>query len=349
MNNRSIILNGKILTAEDLEHVQSSGLNSWQKDIYSFLKNWFDDSDVIITHTSGSTGKPKEIPLSKVVMRNSARMTNAFFGLDNTKTALLCLPASYIAGKMMLVRAIVGGFNLITIEPKANPFLNIETVIDFTAITPYQLNYSAETLKTASVKNIIVGGGHVNSKLEKAAEKISTSLYETYGMTETASHIALRYFNGKNKSEYFTALEGVNIAQDERGCLIIHAPHLSENKLTTNDIVEINEENQFKWLGRADSVINSGGIKVFPEQIEKILEEVIEPNYFIFGLPDDILGQKVVLFIETENIDRQKLLQDISQKLRKYEVPKEIFCIPKFVYSESNKILKAETLAKYQL
>ena len=337
----TIIINGKKYQQENLPaFLDNSGETESRKQIFDFLIDWFDASDVIITRTSGSTGEPKEIRLTKQAMRNSARMTNAFFGLDSSKTALLCLPASYIAGKMMLIRAIVGGFNLITVEPKANPFENLTSEIDFTAITPYQLSYSTEALKTFPIKNIIVGGGHVNTRLEKLAEKIPANLYETYGMTETASHIALRQFNGE-KSEYFSILKGVSIRQDERGCLIIKAPHLTENELITNDIVEMKDEKSFKWLGRADSVINSGGVKIFPEQIEKKLETVINNPFFVASLPDDTLGEKVILVIEGPEENYSDKLPAI---LGKYEMPKEIFFSRGFQYSISNKILKKETI-----
>lgn len=319
--------------------------NNYNSDIYLFLQKWFDDSDEIIANTSGSTGKPKAIKLRKTAMRNSARMTNEFFGLDASKTALLCLPASYIAGKMMLVRAIVGGFNILTVEPQANPFENLNIDIDFTAITPYQLNHSAQTLKSSKIKNIIVGGGHVNAKTEALAAEIPASMFETYGMTETASHIALRCFNGDNKSDYFTALNGVSISVDERGCLVIDAPHITDKKLITNDIVEIQNERTFRWLGRADSVINSGGIKLFPEQIEKKLETIIASNFFISSLPDDLLGAKLILVIESD-APVENLQPVLHTALGKYEIPKEIFYIEQFQYSISNKILKNETVAK---
>jgi o-succinylbenzoate---CoA ligase len=348
MNNHieQIKLNQHIYQKHQIDKlgVSHESSESWENAIYHFLENWFDNSDVIVTQTSGSTGKPKEIRLSKDAMRNSARMTNAFFGLDNSKTALLCLPASYIAGKMMMVRAIVGGFNLITTEPKANPFEDLEIQVDFTAITPYQLYYSAETLKNKFVKNIIVGGGHVNGKLEKLAETISARLFETYGMTETCSHIALRQFNGSGKSDVFTVLESVKISTDERNCLVIDAPHLVHNKLITNDIVQIYTPNTFSWLGRADSVINSGGVKIFPEQIEKKLEQLIPFPYFVTSEPDELLGERVILIVETD-VDINLALNQLQTMLAKYEIPKAIYCIPKFEYSTSNKVLRAETIA----
>lgn len=352
-NQEKIKLNGKVYQLNNIDNLNKTPESTtlWDNAIYEFLKNWFDDSDYIITHTSGSTGIPKEIRLAKSAMRNSAKMTNAFFGLDETKTALLCLPASYIAGKMMLVRAIEGGFNLITIEPKANPFESPEQKIDFTAITPYQLNYSAETLKTAEIENIIVGGGHVDSRLEMIATEIPAALYETYGMTETASHIALRRFNAE-KSDYFTILEGISICQDERGCLVIKAPHLTNEELITNDIVTLKGEKSFKWLGRADAVINSGGVKIHPEQVEKKLEGIIPSSYFISSLPDAVLGEKVVLVIESlyySANQQAELNSSVEKLLAKYEIPKAIYFVPEFIYSISNKIMRIETLEKIKV
>jgi O-succinylbenzoic acid--CoA ligase len=346
---KTIQLNGIIYSNENLDQLLAvaESPNSWQYTIYQFLQNWFDDSDFILSQTSGSTGKPKSIKLPKQSMVNSARMTNQFFGLDKEKTALLCLPASYIAGKMMLVRALVGGFNLITVEPSANPFEKLDSRVDFAAITPYQLTHSIGSLKDMPIGSIIVGGGHVNSRMEELVAGIPAAMYETYGMTETASHIALRCFNGEKKSDRFTVLDGVDIRLDDRGCLVILAPHLYPTELITNDIVELHGAGTFRWLGRADSVINSGGVKIFPEQIEKKLESIIPSNFFIASLPDDVLENKVVLLIESakyNSSDETRLLDQMRPVLEKYEFPKEIFYLRAFVYSSGNKILKNETL-----
>ena len=346
---KSILLNGITYNRYNLDQlfVISESDDSWQNAIYYFLKNWYDDSDFILAHTSGSTGNPKSIRLSKASMVNSARMTNQYFGLSEESIGLLCLPASYIAGKMMLVRAIVGEFNLLTAIPSANPFKTTHTPIDFAAITPYQLFHSAGILQQAPVGKIIVGGGPVTGKLEKLAETIPAELYETYGMTETCSHVALRRFNGPDRSEYFTVLKGVIIRLDERDCLAIKAPHLLKEEIQTNDMVELMGTRSFRWLGRADSTINSGGIKIHPEQLEKKLEGFIPSAYFIASVPDDMLENKVILVIESAAYSpeqEQALTARMEQLLSKYEMPKQLVYIPSFVYSESNKVLRSETL-----
>lgn len=347
----TIRLNGALHNRSNFEqlHFTDEPHDSWRNAIYHFLQNWFDDADFILAHTSGSTGKPKSIQLPKQSMLNSARMTNQFFGLHAESVGLLCLPASYIAGKMMLVRAMVSGFNLITVAPSANPFEDLHTSVDFTAITPYQLFHSAESLRKVSVRKIIVGGSPVTSKHEKLAENIPAQLFETYGMTETCSHIALRQFNGKDKSDCFTILEGVSIRQDERGCVAIKAPHLLQEEIQTNDVVELIGRDSFRWLGRADSAINSGGIKIHPEQVEKKLEGIIPSGYFISSVPDDVLENKVVLVIESETYTPQQEAElnfQLQKLLTKYELPKQIFYVPRFTYSSSNKVLRKETMDK---
>ncbi|MDP4240133.1 MAG: AMP-binding protein [Bacteroidota bacterium] len=347
----SIKLNGVLYNRQNLDKLyrETEPDDSWQNAIYHFLLNWFDDTAFIPAQTSGSTGKPKAISLSKTSMVNSARMTNRFFGLTAGSVCLFSLPATYIAGKMMLVRAMVGGFNLLTVEPSADPFKMLHTSIDFASITPYQLFHSAKSLQEKAVRKIIVGGGPVTKKLEKLSENITSELYETYGMTETCSHIALRRFNGVEKSEYFTILEGVSIHLDDRECLTINAPHLLDTEIQTNDIVELNGTNSFRWLGRADSTINSGGIKIHPEQIEKKLEEIIPSSYFISSVPDELLGNKVILVIESEAftpMQEDTLKAQLAKVLTRYEAPKQVLYLSCFIRSESNKVLRKPTLQK---
>jgi O-succinylbenzoic acid--CoA ligase len=350
MRNESIKLNGIIYNQENLDQllIDNEPDTSWQTSIYQFLQNWFDDSDFILAQTSGSTGKPKKIQLSKQAMMNSARMTNQFFGLNATSIALLCLPASYIAGKMMLVRALVGGFNLITVEPKANPFEDLQSEIDFTAITPYQLQHSIESLHAKTVRKIIVGGSQVTTKLENSVATISAELFETYAMTETCSHIALRQFNGVGKSDFFSVLDGVTIRQDERECLVVEAPHLLNQEIRTNDMVQLIGTTSFRWLGRIDSVINSAGVKIHPELVEKKLEGIIPTSFFISSVPDEELDNKVILIIESNpytSQEEERLKVQLRNILSIYEIPKQIIYLPAFVYSESNKILRHKTLA----
>lgn len=332
-------LNGFHLDKDDLCRVAYSFIKEgeeFEKPVGDFLLDWFDGKDYIEMFTSGSTGEPKTVVVKKQAMVNSAIATGNFFDLQPGNTALQCLPVKYVAGKMMLVRAMILGLDLEFVAPSSHPMRNNEINFDFVAMVPLQAQNSIQELK--NVKKLIIGGAAVNKNLEKQLLKLPTEVYETYGMTETITHIAARKLGEKS----FTVLPDVTVSYDDRNCLVIHAPRISEEVITTNDIVELVNENQFIFLGRIDNVINSGGIKLIPEQLERKLATKITQRFFISSQPDEELGQKLLLVVEGE---KQDFSQDLFADLGKYEKPKAILFIPKFKETPTGKILRNETLA----
>lgn len=282
-------------------------------------------------------------------MIRSAELTAEALGLKKGDTALLCMPVDFVAGKMMLVRAMVLDLNLITVNPSSNPLAQIDEnlQIDFAAMTPMQVietfKDSDSVNKLRRIKKLIIGGAPLNLQLEQELQQLPGEIFETYGMTETLTHIALRRIDGMQKSDVFTVLPGIAIQTDERGCLVIHAPHLDQTEVITNDLVEIVDEQNFRWLGRADNVINSGGIKIFPEVVEKKLEGLFAQRFIIAGFPDEKLGEKVVLVIESASTPVFEVTSDlIAQKLERYEKPREVFSLEKFPETPSGKILRGE-------
>jgi len=331
-------LNGFHLDREDLCRVAYSFIKEgeeFEKPLGDFLLDWFDGKDYIEMQTSGTTGTPKTISVCKQAMVDSALATGDFFDLQPGNKALQCLPVKYVAGKMMLVRAMILGLDLEFVAPSSHPMRNNELEFDFVAMVPLQAQNSITELRM--VKKMIVGGAAINKALEKQLLKLPTEVYETYGMTETITHIAARKLGEKA----FTVLPNVTISYDDRNCLVIHAPRISPEVIITNDIVELVNENQFIFLGRMDNVINSGGIKLIPEQIEEKLSGKIHQRFFITSKQDKELGEKVVLVIEGE---KQKFDDTLYEALDKYEKPKEIVFIHKFKETGSGKIIRKETM-----
>lgn len=309
------------------------------KDIGLFLNEWINDKDYIVVNTSGSTGTPKEIKLLKEHMKNSAVATGEFFKLKENSTALLCLSATYIAGKMMLVRAMTLGWNIHLVPPTSSPLKN-DTIYDFAAMVPMQVKNSLNRLQ--NIKQLIIGGAPVSQNLQEQLYKVATQCYVTYGMTETCTHIAIKSLDVDAKDVY-NVLPNVTITKDDRGCLVISATTISDETIITNDVVKLVSKTQFQWLGRFDSVINSGGVKLFPEQIEKKLSQLITSRFFIAGIPDETLGEQVVLVIETDSefeLDKKVL----SNLLLKYEIPKAIFFVKKFKVTPTGKVHRSNTL-----
>ncbi|MFC2110044.1 AMP-binding protein [Bacteroidota bacterium] len=352
MFHKSFQLNKKSFDSTQELISYGQGLSSEMGD---FFKNWFNEQSFIVVKTSGSTGKPKEIHLEKKHMINSAVATGKYFDLYEKSKVLLCLPVNYIAGKMMLVRALLLGWHITYTKENSSPLKNITSTYDFTALVPLQLTNSINELH--KIKKILVGGGVVPLNIKREINNSATNIYASYGMTETVSHIAIKKLNNlldEKDSEAYKVLPNIDISTDSRGCLIIDAPLLSKEVVVTNDMVELISGNQFKWLGRFDSVINSGGVKLIPEQIEKKMASTISERFFVYGWPDEKLGERLILFIEKngKTISNKSEVNLFLKKsnLGKYETPKAIYFIPKFKETETNKVHRSNTvkLLKYE-
>ena len=325
----------------------------FEKAIVSFIEEWFSASEKVSVKTSGSTGKPKIHEVEKQKMRHSAKMTCDFLGLDEGNSALICLPIEYISGKMMVVRSIEKKLKLKIVEPSIKPLENLEKTIDFCAMTPLQVENSMD--KIHLIKHLIIGGGAVSAILKKQLlQSLESRLavpesqtFETYGMTETLSHIALKEIY-PNQSEYFQVLDGISISIDERGCLEIFAPKLNDEKLITNDLVEIIDDFHFKFLGRIDNVINSGGAKIFPEELERLVKKSISNEVVFLGIPDEKLGQKLVLVVERDEDENLKFKIQNLKFEKSFHYPKEIIFVEKIPRTPNGKVnrLKVSNLCK---
>lgn len=326
----------------------------FEKEVCSFIMEWFSESETIEVKTSGSTGVPKTLQIEKDKMRNSAKMTCDFFDFKEGNTALLCLPVVYISGKMMVVRAIERKMVLTVGNPSSKPLENLKEKIDFCAMTPLQVENSLDHIYI--IKNLIIGGAKVSESLKQKIFKTlknsnsNNTIFETYGMSETLSHIALKKIYPEAEN-YFTVLDSIEISKNQQHCLQIKAPKLTSEMLQTHDIVKIIDDNHFQFIGRADFVINSGGAKIFPEELENYVKKELSQfgieNELIFtGLQDAILGEKLVLMVEGQ--EHENVLQKISEIKfeKKFHQPKEILFIEKFPRSENGKILRKDILSK---
>lgn len=313
---------------------------SVENEIRAFLALWSQQSSFDV-NTSGSTGEPKKINIQKEYALASAKKTLDFFHLKKGDTALLCLSPNTIAGKMMLVRAILGELKLIIVDVNSNPLTSIKEgeKIDFAAMVPLQVQNVLDNTpqKLKNIKNLIIGGAPSGRKLQDSIASLGVNAFQTFGMTETISHVALKKIT--QEDEPFVALSNTSFSSGKEGNLIINAPDIGINNLETNDIVELLDKRSFKWMGRKDRVINTGGIKLFPENIEAKIDT--DQPFFISSIPDELLGNKLILCIEGSSFNT-----DLLKMLDKYEKPKEIYFWNRFSYTASDKIDRINTMKK---
>lgn len=340
-----VSINNRMVSVAEILSGSVSGTTSFETSLISFIREWQSGVQEFKLFTSGSTGAPKEIKLTREQLKQSARRTISALGLQERVPAFVCLDTKNIAGKMMVVRAIEANMEIVAVEPSSNPFqtLSLDFIGGFTALVPLQfqeiIKHPASLQKLNTMKNVIIGGAAVNSLLRKESANLKCAVYATYGMTETVSHIALQRLNGPQASDYFTTLVGIKINTDKRGCLVIQVPEFPE-PIVTNDIVELISANQFRWLGRYDNVINSGGFKISPEKIEREVERLLpDQAFFVTSILDERLGEKLVLIVEGSqpNIDISAL------QLHPYEIPKDVILLPEFTRTETGKINRSKT------
>ena len=312
-----------------------------------FVSDWQSDSPTLLVHTSGSTGKPKPMLVEKRRMEASARITCGFLGLRAGDTALLCMPLDFIAGKMVVVRSLVWGLQLVAVEPSGHPLKGLTESPTFAAMVPMQvynsLKVEEERRLLRDIKHLIIGGGAINRDMAEELRGFPNAVWSTYGMTETLSHIALRRLSGAEASEWYEPFDGVGVTTSADGCLVIDAPAVCAQPLVTNDIAEIAPDGRrFRIRGRRDNVVCSGGLKLQIEEMEARLQPHLNVPYMISKRPDDKFGEAVVLLAVTD--DMESVCEVCRKHMPRYEQPRYFLAVSELPMTSTGKPARAEAM-----
>lgn len=319
----------------------------WAEKTQLFINEWLDGTESFLLQTSGSTGSPKSLEISRTQMTASAMATLQYLNIPEGCSALLCMNPDMIGGRMMLVRAILGKWKLHVLPPSSEPICS--EPIYFTAMVPLQvetlLNSSEGKAFLNGIKTIIIGGAQINDTLKTRLSDINTAVYQTFGMTETVSHIALRRINGNEASEFYTLIGDNLIQVNEEGLLSVKGTVTNHQWIHTHDKVEATE-NGFKWLGRADLVVNTGGIKVQIEDLEKELSDYFKSNIWIWKLPHERLGEQLVGLTDDEHLVTRASheYELIKRNFQPYHFPKKWILVKKWHLTASGKPDRKTTL-----
>lgn len=333
-------------------------LDSTYEPIVIFVQNWVNGSDSFEFHTSGSTGSPKAIKISRSQIEASIKGTAKYLNLRSGENILLCLNPNYIAAIMMVARGLFLNMDVHITRPTSNPILEIKnTKVDFASFVPlqiYRMIKSGQLKELSGIKNVLIGGAPLSDDAFAKLAELGNNNFATYGMTETVSHIALMQISGDFLNATYTVLPNIQIGISTENCLWIKGSVTNNELIQTTDVVELLNPNEFKWLGRKDNVINSGGIKIHPEQIEKIIKVEFArlgiPNeFYVTGIKDENLGKRLVLMLEVDlqsplrvTMSEESILSSISSiiegKYSKYHVPKKILFQERFARTESGKV-----------
>lgn len=325
--------------SEILNQLRESVLVPWIANYANFLEEFISNKELTI-HTSGTTGERKKMLVTRHQMQLSANATLAFFNLCPGDHVFLNLSCEFIAGKMMLIRAIEGKLNCFLAEPASDPSDKIDKQFSFAPFVPLQIKSLLTSGKISHFDKVLIGGGKVDEDLINELIKSGANAFESFGMTETLTHFAIKKVSPK-KEESFTVLNGFEISKSNSNNLVIESNPITGRKITTNDIIDLKGKNNFIWKGRSDNLINSGGVKLIPEEIETKISKHISVPFVLVGLADEILGEKIVLVLEsTRTVD----LNIINTELEKFEKIKTQKCLDRFPRTISGKIKRKEII-----
>ncbi|HEY4650829.1 MAG TPA: AMP-binding protein [Pontibacter sp.] len=367
MAEKYLLLNGKKFYYDEIAEYSfrnSIPLDGYETKTLEFCRSWLTGVQEFPIQTSGSTGTPKTITLTRQQLEDSARKTIQILNLQPGDTALVCLNTEYIAGMMMLARGFMAEMHMQVVDPISNPMKLVpeDTPIEFASFVPMQLQKILQDTpefvpQLNRMKGILLGGAPINFTLQRELQQLTAPVYHTYGMTETASHIALRLLNGPGAAEYYNALENIALGFDNRGCLTIKGDVTNHELIVTNDLVELLTPTRFRWIGRVDNTINSGGVKVQSEMVEVAVAEALSdldpmPRFFVASQPDELLGERIVLILESEPFTEEQekdLKARLKQLLKKFERPKKYYYCPAFPETATGKVSRQRTLRKLGL
>ena len=356
----SLLLNGREYAYAAIRQYPTQlakPVNGYEAKVLDFIRQWLNGTQEFTLTTSGSTGPPSPIVLRRRPLEASAARTADFFDLGPGDRALVCLNCEYIGGLMMLVRGLERNMHLTIVEPHADPFAHVaaDAEFDFSAFVPLQLKTvlaAGHGPRLNRLKALLVGGAPADATLQQELQPLTVPVWLTYGMTETCSHVALRRLNGPQAGPGFRVLPGIAAGQDERGCLTLRGDVTDDQLVVTNDVVTLLDAHTFEWLGRADFVINSGGVKVPAEKVELVLDVALAElgaarRCFVAGQADERLGQAVTAFIEGPPMpaaQESQLRSLLAARLSRYEQPRQLRYVSAFAATPNGKLDRAATL-----
>lgn len=338
---KPITIGGQQYSTDNIQDIELPEGEHFNK-VRALIEFWYGMEDVIKISTSGSTGDPKQIALRKEQMYNSARMSLGYFKLEKGQKVLHVLPVDKVGGMMLVIRALIGELDLYFVKPALCPEIpQIEGGYDFCSLTPAQLAklWEDDISSTKYIAQILLGGSVIPYHLKSRIWSAPNSFFQSYGMTETISHVAIRKLNNPFEAAYY-ALEGVTFDEMKPdNNLVIYAPSISNEKIVTNDIIDLFDEKTMIWYGRLDNVINSGGLKINPEVIEEFFASRISIPFYVSFLPDSVLGERIVLLIEgkEDNELKEEILYTSRTELQNDKV-RDIFFVDQFDRTSNNKI-----------
>jgi o-succinylbenzoate---CoA ligase len=304
-----------------------------------------DDTAVVIA-TSGSTGRPKAVELSAAALIASATASLHRIGARPGQRWLCCLPTFHVSGLGVLVRSLVAGADPV-FAATASPEVISASGCAFASLVPTQLRRLLDAgAGPGPLETVLLGGAASAETLLADAQVAGWHLVTTYGMSETSGgcvydHVPLDDVQVR-LTDGLVEIAGPTLFSGYLGEPALTSAVLADGWFRTADLGAWRPDGTLAIRGRADDVINTGGEKVVPGEVEAVLGTAPGvADVVVVGVPDRTWGEAVTAVVVPADPghppDLTRLRSDIRRVLSVHAAPRKLVLVPQFPVLPSGK------------
>ncbi len=294
--------------------------------------------------SSGTTGAPRLVQLSRSALIASGTATWHALGRREGDRWLACLPLAHIGGLSILSRAVIARCAVV-LAPRADLEVLVAQRVTLASLVPTQLARLVDGWAPhPELRAVLIGGAHLEPSLLAAARARGIPAIETYGMTETCSHVAL---DGRP-----VAGAELRIAPDRRiqvrgPMLMLGADVDRDGCFTTADRGAIDATGRLHGVSRALPAILSGGETIDPVEVEQELERI--PGVMavcVVGLSDEVWGERVAAAVVADP-DALPAIERAARERLGFRRPRAWWIVPHLPQTTTGKVDRAAVAREF--
>lgn len=338
-----------------------------------------EDDLALIMNTSGTTGKPKRVGLTHRLLLNGVEHDIESHKMTALDTTMVVMPMFHINAQAVSILStrLSGGKIVITNKFSASRFWNQvrDNGVTWVSVVPtivniLLINQAANANYSDDIRLRFVRCSSFALPLDKLTAfqtRFHTTILEGYGMTETASQCTINPFDAPKvgsagkafKTDVEIMVDGKIVHEpNQLGEIIVRGDHVISDYLDphpnsfkngwflTGDLGYLDEDGYLFVKGRKKDIINHGGEKVAPAQVENSLSQLnFIKEVSVIGTPDSLYGEAVTAVIisqgqQAEELERQKIMAHAQATLANYEQPTRIFFVEDYPRNATGKVIR---------
>ena len=304
----------------------------------------------VVIPTSGTGGVPKLVEFDRHAVDAAVAASALALGATPHDRWLCCLPLAHVGGLLVLLRGVLLGAP-VTVHARFDVGA-FDAVRDaaMTSLVPTMLVRLLDAeVDLSRYRAILVGGAYLPPEIRRRAEDAGARVIETYGLTESCGGVV---YDGR-------PLPGIEIRIDDDGGIDLRGPTLmlgyrfdpegtrsaftEDGWLRPGDAGEVDADGRLHVIGRVDDLINSGGEKVWPDEVERSLrshEKVAEVG--VGSRPDREWGQRVVAWVVPRDAadppSLEELRDHVARILPRHKAPRELVLVEHLPRTSAGKL-----------